>query len=137
MELIANRPLLGYGFDGLHSSALSRAEQIHNLWLRLGVQSGLLAPLVFASVVISVLLRSVRHYRETRTRRNSVKTRSVSTSLPLVLVAGLVISMFEPNTLLGTFQTSAIWWASAGAACGYGTGNFSSPPETQVSSSRP
>ena len=32
------------------------------------------------------------------------------------LLSGLIISIFEPNALIGSFQNSALWWAAAGAA---------------------
>jgi hypothetical protein len=102
----SKRPLLGYGFG----HAVYGGSDIHNLWLKLWLEAGLLLPMLLA-VVIFRLLRSTRI--DGRAPR-APSSPSVVTLAKIVLLQGVVISMFEPNALIGSFQATAVWWACAG-----------------------
>ena len=114
-ERIAQRPLLGHGWRQVQLRGYrGRIVEVHNLWLRWAVYTGLLAPLGFALLTLAVLAAAFRLWRRTR-RTGEGDTARV---LGLILVLGLIASMFEGSVILGSFQLTALWWAAAGAAVG-------------------
>ena len=119
-KLISERPLTGYGFERveLRDYGISYTH-IHNLWLRMAVDAGVLLPIAFLFLVTALFRACWKSYRahtlETYLRPTTPRAgRLVPTILTLVLVEGVVISLFEPNVLLGTFQNSAVWWGAGG-----------------------
>lgn len=116
LQLIAEQPLWGHGFGqvSLFNYGVGYRE-VHNLWLKLAVEGGLLLPIVLAVVVGSLFHRIVRMKRATNRDE-----RQYILALGIIVAGGIVISFFEPNTLLGSFQNSAIWWAAAGTLLGRG-----------------
>lgn len=126
LNLILNRPLFGYGFGPIHISGISRAEVIHNLWLKMGVQAGILTPLIFGIIVVE-FGRKALIFNLKICSKDSINSASWAFSMALIstLGAGVILSMFEPNALLGTFQPSAMWWAAAGAGIGLSDKSFS------------
>lgn len=114
-ERIAQRPLFGHGWrQVLLRGYRGRVVEVHNLWLRWAVYAGLLAPLGFALLTFAVLAAAFRLWRRTRGTAEGDTARV----LGLILVLGLIASMFEGSVLLGSFQLTALWWAAAGAAVG-------------------
>lgn len=114
-ERIAQRPLVGHGWKRvLLRGYRGRVVEVHNLWLRWAVYAGLLAPLGFALLTLAVLAAVFRLWRRTR-RTEEGDTARV---LGLILILGLIASMFEGSVILGSFQLTALWWAAAGAAVG-------------------
>ncbi len=121
LKLIVREPILGHGFGSFHLSGWSyiRGDSIHNLWLRLGVQAGLLCPIVFA-VIVGAVGRKVLMVRKMAVslKMNSIGSmqHNLTTAFLGVYLAGLVATLAEPSVLLGTFQNSAPWWMIAGSA---------------------
>jgi O-antigen ligase len=114
LELISQRPFRGYGFDQLVLADFGLGYQdVHNLWLRLATEAGVFLPLAFAGLISAFLVR-VRSLFRVVTRDERIALYS----LAAVVFNGLLLTLFEPNTLLGTFQNSASWWASVGALIG-------------------
>ncbi len=114
-ERIAQRPLLGHGWrQVLLRGYRGRIVEVHNLWLRWAVYAGLLAPLAFALLTLAVLAAAFRFWRRTRQTEDGDTARV----LGLILILGLIASMFEGSVLLGSFQLTALWWAAAGAVVG-------------------
>lgn len=129
---IAERPFIGHGFGEV---LIDGTTQIHNIWLRLAAEGGVPVALVFGAIVVTILLRAWRIERVYDAQRRAGLTAEAIDPLPLflVLVAGLIAAMFEPNMLLGSFQNSAFWWAAAGIMIGVrpsaaGTRSAVSPP---------
>ncbi len=114
---IMQHPILGSGFG----NAGIGGHEIHNLWLRMAVEGGVFLPLVFFYFVVRLLkfsLRSIRHQALSSNKQFSDEIKrniNIVTIYRVVIYSGILISMFEPNVLLGSFQNSALWWATAGA----------------------
>jgi len=116
LKRLWERPFLGHGLHQVKLYIPYRPPvEIHNLWLKWGVYSGVLAPTLLLAMVASILRAGWRIYRDgTRTE----KERDMSGALGLIIIAGLVVSLLEINIPLGAFQLSAIWWAAAGSLVG-------------------
>ena len=111
LELLKERLLAGYGIGKvLYETNNAQITEIHNLWLKWMVYCGILAPLLFLAMVVRMLRIALRNLRHA-TRRGDVSNAAVPS---LVLFMGILLSLAEPNVLVGTFQTSAVWWAAAG-----------------------
>lgn len=114
-SLILEHPLYGHGIVAPEVFGLS--NEIHNVWLRMAVQAGVLAPAVFA-VIVYVLFKNA--FRMFMYQTESIMRRAPESIFGLTLLStllsGLIISMFEPNAIVGSFQNSALWWVAAGAA---------------------
>lgn len=115
LNLILENPLLGHGIISQELMGLS--NEIHNIWLRLAVQAGILAPLVFA-VIVCVFVRNAIQIICQQDGPIEIRNRDygIGQTFLAILSAGLVISLFEPNAILGSFQNSSMWWVAAGAA---------------------
>jgi O-antigen ligase len=95
---IINRPLLGYGIHAFWNLGLG--YELHNVWLRLWYESGVLVLALFVLMIVY----SVRSKSTERGHFNYFAR--------LCMYAGIFIAFFEPSTLLGAFQNSAVWWLS-------------------------
>ncbi len=116
LQLIGDRPLTGYGFGTIESilqDVFGWGRDIHNVWLRMAAEAGVWLPLAFGLFVGSLLIRGYVFIRRHRSS-GSLKPRLISVMLFFVLANGFIISQFEPNVLLGTFQNCAVWWVAAG-----------------------
>ncbi len=108
LEMLIERPALGYGVDqvDLRDHGFIYAD-VHNVWLRTGLEFGVAYPLSFLLLIVLLLVRRMRTLLHTQ--------RSRERGLPIVTVgAGVALSMFEPNILIGSFQVSAVWWFCCG-----------------------
>jgi hypothetical protein len=112
------RPFLGHGFG----NAVYGGAEIHNLWLKLWVESGALLPIALL-VGVWRSLRPIRrrqarltnYINATKPMAATLANESYFRKLVAIIVAqGIVVSMFEPNALIGSFQATAIWWFCAG-----------------------
>lgn len=103
-------PLLGHGFGQVD---VIKGHEIHNLWLRLTTETGPLLPLVFLFGILKLLFQVKRLNRQQNTQAIERVKRVIFSG---IIIQGVVISLFEPRMLLGSFQNCAIWWASLGAA---------------------
>jgi O-antigen ligase len=128
-ELFWRKPL-GHGFGNSVQILMEEYQQdteLHNVWLRLLADGGLLLLASMLSVVGYVLrknFRSLRHDVLRRLRANinvpnvaRDRQRILVVSLA-ILLAGLTVSMFAPRAPIGAFQNSAMWWAAAGVVIG-------------------
>jgi O-antigen ligase len=107
------RPITGYGFGNV----IYDGREIHNVWLRLLVEAGILLPTVFLYIIansIKSVKMLMQKNRSSSTSADTVISANSGQSLSLVLIGGVVISFLEPNVLVGSFQNTAIWWAVAG-----------------------
>ena len=120
LEAFFANPLFGYGFNNFNAATYSGPShsQIHNLWLRLAVESGVLLPLFVFLFVVELLIRSstvsANNGKNNKTSQRNIDHRVMQS----VLFVGLTITMFEPTTIIGVFQRTVVWWAVAGAIVG-------------------
>lgn len=110
LNLINEKPFIGYGFDDPYATGLWTTYFVHNLWLKLWYQSGPVYLLVVGIFALSVVKNAVRNDRANRFMGQQVLT-------PFIL-NGVGLSMLEPNALIGSFQASAAWWVMAGIVLG-------------------
>jgi len=127
VEQLAETPFVGLGFGGfLLSSPDGVSIEVHNLWLRWALYTGILAPLLLAAIAARLMHIG---WRAAHDPARSVEVRHGISVLMLVLLAGLIVSQFEPSVPIGT-TVSLVWWAAAGALVGIATGGSgtSTPP---------
>lgn len=116
VERIAERPLVGHGWRQVlfRETYEDRLVEVHNLWLKWALYTGLPAPLWFAFLALSILAAAVRlAFRLRRTEEAGL-----AGTLALIVFLGLFASLFEGSVLVGSFHLTAIWWGAAGAALG-------------------
>jgi len=121
LSWFAEKPFTGFGFG----QATFGGHEIHNFWLRLLVEGGVLLPATFFSVLLAILFRLRKQFKMLKNvNDHELKDSSVSVykytnlnlSVLMIILCGVIISFFEPNVFLGSFQNTAIWWAAAGVA---------------------
>lgn len=113
VEAFRERPFVGHGIGAVTANFRGTDFEIHNLWLKWATNFGVLAPLILLVLAGSVLTRAWRLLW-----RSSVGYKSTVAAGGLIVVAGLVASMFGGETLLGEFQNTALWWAALGLVLG-------------------
>lgn len=114
LALIGERPLVGYGFG-----KSVYGMDVHNLWLRLGFESGILFSIFFFFVALQIVRTGSTQSRYSYRVENqkSYIREHESNSLKLykyTIYSGVLMSMLQPNVILGSFQVTAIWWVVAG-----------------------
>jgi hypothetical protein len=117
---------LGYGFG----NAIYKGAEIHNVWIRLLVEGGILMLtlfLLFVILLIKKIYSGIGRIKAAYPREYKASPRYNLLLIYLTLLAqGIIISQFEPNALVGSFQATAVWWAAAGAGLRIAeTGRFS------------
>lgn len=120
LKLVRERPLLGHGFGEYEIPGFS--GEIHNLWLRMAVESGITMPLILAAITAYVIRAIVKYHKSSRTKPDAIWSRALLASM----LSGVVISMLEPNVILGTFQNTAIWWVVCGGVLAMRSQHFTS-----------
>lgn len=111
-DSIARRPFHGHGLEQITIvTPFGEHIEIHNLWLKWAAYSGVFAPLLFA-IMAGALVRNGIGLLLTRGGRR------LPAAMMLIVVLGLLATLFEPEALLGAFQYTAIWWAAAGVLVG-------------------
>lgn len=111
LDIISETPFTGVGVRSLDEPELQRTDLVHNLWLRLWIEYGLFVPLTFLFLNFGILVRAIKKIFSLDHRSTELP---YAKSLASLLAAGFVVSMFEPRVLIGTFQTSAVWWFGTG-----------------------
>lgn len=104
LELFIKNPVIGVGIGNSDVGGHS----IHNMWLKFLADAGIFFIFTFAFMIAKVIKGARRFLSDNET----------SFVLIAVVAQGLVSSMFEPSMILGSFQNSAIWWASFGLLSG-------------------
>lgn len=112
LDLLKEKPFgaYGYGTVDLQDFGLGYSD-IHNFWLKVWVDFGLVFMLAFGVFVVVVFVAAAK----TAFRASDGARRRAAFSWAAVIGVGVIISMLEPATLLGAFQNVALWWAVAGA----------------------
>lgn len=103
-EQFLSSPLFGVGVARATITINGEALQVHNVWLRSAVEGGLILflPTVAIGVALLVLLAS---------QRASDSSVSLPNARPVV-IAGLIVSMFEPSTIFGAFNNNVLYWTA-------------------------
>ncbi len=128
LEKVMERPFLGHGLRQvmLDTPYEGRKLEIHNLWIKWAVYTGIFAPLLLLIMVVFILRAGWRCFRD---KSRTPAERKTSAALGLILLSGLLVSMLEANIFIGPFQISAIWWAAAGTLVGHSSRSPSPLPE--------
>lgn len=101
LDLYLKAPLVGLGDVDMRNFG-QEVEKIHNVWLRILVEQGLfgfLALLCFSFGIFSSLFRNSQHPWAVYI---------------MLLVAGLLPTLFEPTGVFGNFFATALFWVSIG-----------------------
>lgn len=104
LDLFMGNPVFGGGFG----NSDVQGHSIHNVWLKFLADTGLLFVITFLYMFIKVIKNTRKYLSENY----------LSVILTAVLIEGMLSSMVEPSMILGSFQNSAIWWASFGLLSG-------------------
>ncbi|CAM2066572.1 O-antigen ligase family protein [Sulfidibacter corallicola] len=110
-ELLLDRPLTGYGFGQVDLRRFGFEYQtIHNVWLKMACEAGIIYPVVFSMILyfISMRLRRIRLYFPNEHEQAFLQ------NLSLVVPSAIIVAMFSPNAIFGSFQNSAIFWGIVG-----------------------
>jgi len=118
IQMISDRIFLGYGFGEINGAFLRHGDEVHNLWLRMLLQSGIISFFVLSFIFGNYFLTGIKLYRKKLVDYLDRRFRYLGFAFLSAIFSGFILSMFEPNVILGTFQTSAAWWASVGAIKG-------------------
>ena len=111
IELLKDRLWSGYGIGQvIYETSYGQLTEIHNLWLKWMVYCGVVVPMLFLAMVVRVLCIACRNLRHAARRKDL----SDAVGPFLILFLGALLSLVEPNVLVGAFQNSALWWAAAG-----------------------
>ena len=114
LERAMESPLIGHGFGNV----TLKGTEIHNLWLKLFVEAGLLLPLLLGYLVYRVFRIDLKKRALLRREASfSYAHRYRFASLrayEAILLMGLLMSMLEPRALLGSYQLSVLWWCVIG-----------------------
>lgn len=103
-EQFLSSPLFGVGVARATITINGEALQVHNVWLRSAVEGGLilLLPTLAIGATLIALLAS---------QRGPTSSVSLPNARPVV-IAGLIVSMFEPSTIFGAFNNNVLYWTA-------------------------
>lgn len=118
VKMILDRIFLGYGFGEINGVFLKHGDAVHNLWLRMLLQAGIVSFFVLVFIFGHYFFAGVKLYKKKLIDCPNYRFRYLAFAFFSSIFSGFVLSMFEPNVILGTFQISAAWWASVGAVKG-------------------
>lgn len=125
-EAVSESSIFGHGLKQAQVlDPQGNPTQIHNLWLRWTLDGGLLPPLVLLVMAVRILQSALRCRRGTSLTESD---RIICSALLLVVVTGLLVSLWEPGIPFGN-RSTVIWWAAAGALAGIEARSAGSPPD--------
>jgi hypothetical protein len=111
LKLMIDSPLMGHGFG---YPALENKQEIHNVFLKYGVDAGtffLITLLSFCFFPAFLFIRIMRSKFNIFSLNNSTIVFSL-----LVLAIGLFPAMLNPRLIFGGTNLCMIWWATYGIA---------------------
>ena len=123
INVIQDSPILGVGIGNARVISEDKninGLEIHNIFLKIAAESGLLLSIVLFYPVLYAFVRLGRIYKVLGSRRfmgidvgsgiNKYMFNIFVSSV--IVVSGLIIALFEPRHIYGGMSTSWIWWAS-------------------------
>jgi len=115
-EKLAERPVVGHGLGQVFYIAPDNPNaEIHNLWLKWAVDTGVPAPLLLMAMTAAMLRVGSTLCRD---QQRAETERVGAWILSLLLIVGLVVSVFEPWAPFGNFHLAGLWWAAGGVLLG-------------------
>lgn len=84
---------------------INKKTDIHFLWLKKMLEGGVILLTVYVLFVVLYFIRIINLYRKD----------SNYVLFLHVFIGGLITTLFEPNAIFGSLQSSLIWWASIAA----------------------
>ncbi|MGD9965211.1 MAG: O-antigen ligase family protein [Hyphomonadaceae bacterium] len=114
LRLWGEAPLIGVGPNDarIAVSASSNLVQIHNLWLRVAAEGGILALLPLFLLTYRLLgLALTRHSLDRASTDHTRESITWPNTRPVILCA-TVMALAEPNVLIGSFNANAILWTA-------------------------
>jgi hypothetical protein len=116
-DIFLESPFLGQGFNGsqkaLYPKYLTQdGLEMHNGILRVLIDHGLFFGILMGFMLLYSLRKSIKFLLS---NCNNIYT----TLFPVIIIQGIFISLFQPLSLFGGFQISAIWWFSLGMLLKY------------------
>lgn len=102
-------PFFGNGLRNVNIQKVAFVDEIHNFWIKTLAESGIFVCLFYILFIIILFINSYQiigrqHYK---------------LIFILVLISGIVETMFEPRVLFDAFQNSAVWWFGVAAILAY------------------
>lgn len=111
LSLILERPFTGHGFGVLDMREYGAvARDIHNLWLKMAGDAGILFALTFTFILIACYRRMRRIYQLTPNPQHH----RFYTTFALIFPCGIIVSSLSPYGVFGSFQNNAVFWAAMG-----------------------
>lgn len=98
-QVLFDKPIAGLGFG--NALAGDGGMRIHNDFLMLLVEGGIIYGLIAISVVAVALLKGLNAFRSGD---------PIARAAFLTVVAGTVVAQFEPGFIFGNFNNSCFWW---------------------------
>ena len=128
-DQFGEQPLTGHGI-GIPVLGTVAGEQleIHNVWLRLAAEGGILLAASMIAVTVSIIAKAVDVLWRAAKGYTSTDVPAASAFVSCLL-GGVVVSLIEPNIFLGTMHVSIVWWVAAGAAVAMHAGGRTHGPQ--------
>lgn len=113
LQLFSSSPLWGHGF-GASTNLTGHSVDIHNTWLKRLVDGGLLLVVPVIILFYNLYKSGIKNIKQQRLPNNFLVL------FRTLFFLALLISMGEPNYLIGSFQGEAFFWAMMGTClCKY------------------
>lgn len=109
-NLVAGSPLVGVGPENARV-AISDSEtrvQIHNLWLRIAAETGLVSLCLLLLCTLQLLSLVFSGRPNNKARNKGI----VWPDTRPVIVCALVLALVEPNVIIGSFNINAAFWTA-------------------------
>jgi hypothetical protein len=95
-----DNPVFGKGIKNVNIEAIAFVDEIHNFWIKTLAESGTIV-FLFYIVFIALIFKNI----------NAINNKKeIFIIFLLLIIAGIIETMFEPNVIFGSFQNSAVWW---------------------------
>ena len=117
-DAIREEIVFGHGINSIrYEDPAGNLLYIHNTWLKWMSEFGIIMPLFFLAMIGIILCRTVRtasRYMDTK----NIDGMNLVIGMGFVVITGIIISLFEADVFLGSFNNIAIWWAAIGIILG-------------------
>ncbi len=130
-DLIAQKPLWGWGYKGSEDALFLKGGieydglEIHNTYLNIAVDNGLLMGLMIVTLALFSIYISVITLR----KKNIPRLIHANSCL---IISGLIVAMFEPHAIFSSFQQMPLWWIALGINFKYYYSEIRKPVSTTL-----
>jgi len=122
LNKLQDRPILGVGIGNARiiSEDSNNGLEIHNVFLRFALESGLILSIVLLYPFLYAFVRLWRIYKIRKSRRlihiyggSDINKYTFNIFISsVIVVSGLIIASLEPRHIYGGMSSSWIWWLS-------------------------